>query len=67
VKDIETSVDELREKGVVFINEIHDRPDWGIRVAHFRDPDGNLIEINTPLSKEEWSNELRSEDEKYKT
>ncbi len=26
-----------------------DRPDWGIRTAHFRDPDGNLIEIFHPL------------------
>lgn len=26
-----------------------DRPDWGVRVAHFRDPDGNLIEINQNL------------------
>lgn len=24
-------------------------PDWGIRTAHLRDPDGNLIEINQPL------------------
>jgi predicted enzyme related to lactoylglutathione lyase len=26
-----------------------DRPDWGIRTAHLRDPDGNLVEINAPL------------------
>jgi len=50
------SVDEyynyLSEKGVQFINEPHDRKDWGIRVAHFRDPDGNLIEINAPIAFE---------------
>lgn len=50
------SVDEyynsLRKKGVQFINEPHDRKDWGIRVAHFRDPDGNLIEINEPIEFE---------------
>jgi lactoylglutathione lyase len=47
------SVDEyyksLKERGVSFINEPHDRTDWGIRVAHFRDRDGNLIEINEPI------------------
>jgi len=26
-----------------------DRPDWGIRTAHLRDPDGNLVEINSRL------------------
>jgi catechol 2,3-dioxygenase-like lactoylglutathione lyase family enzyme len=30
-----------------------DRPEWGIRTAHFRDPDGNLIEINQPLKETE--------------
>lgn len=35
----------LKDKGVVFINDPHDRPDWNARVAHFRDPDGNVIEI----------------------
>lgn len=42
----------LSEKGVRFINEPHDRKDWGIRVAHFRDPDGHLIEINEPIAFE---------------
>jgi lactoylglutathione lyase len=32
---------------VQFISEPHNREDWGIRVAHFRDPNGTLIEINT--------------------
>ncbi len=26
-----------------------DHPDWGIRTAHLRDPDGRLLEINSPL------------------
>jgi len=39
----------LRDKGVTFINAPTDRPDWGIRAAHFRDPDGNLLEIYTDL------------------
>ena len=28
-----------------------DRPAWGIRTAHYRDPDGNLVEINKPLAR----------------
>jgi len=26
-----------------------DHPEWGIRTAHLRDPDGTLVEINEPL------------------
>jgi len=32
-----------------FETEPTDRSVWGIRTAHFRDPDGNLIEINHAL------------------
>ena len=28
------------------------RPDWGIRVCHLRDPDGNLIELNQQIALE---------------
>jgi lactoylglutathione lyase len=49
VADVDATTAELRKKGVVFVSEPHDRKDWGIRVAHFRDPDGNLIEINHGL------------------
>ena len=38
---------------------------WGIRAAHLRDPDGNLIEINELLSPEEWSRDLREEQARY--
>ena len=51
-----TSVDEtseyLRAKGVTLVVEPTNHPDWGIRTAHFRDPDGNLIEINQPIGHE---------------
>jgi len=40
----------LKKQGVAFVTEPHDRKDWGIRVAHFRDPEGNLIEINHGLA-----------------
>lgn len=48
------SVDETYERlktEVPFITEPHDQPDWGIRVAHFRDPDGTLLEINESLEE----------------
>jgi lactoylglutathione lyase len=51
------SVDEfckhLKEKGIALITKPTDHVDWGIRTAHFRDPDGNLIEINQPLKRDE--------------
>jgi len=49
-KDVDAAADALRAKGVALVSEPADRPDWGIRTAHFRDPDGHLIEINCPLS-----------------
>jgi catechol 2,3-dioxygenase-like lactoylglutathione lyase family enzyme len=45
VDSVDAAYTELRAKGISFIAEPADRPDWGIRVAHLRDPDGNLIEI----------------------
>ena len=48
--DVDAAADVLRSKGVALISEPADRPDWGIRTAHFRDPGGHLIEINCPLS-----------------
>lgn len=45
VDDVDVSYNRLRKKGIEFITEPFDRKEWGARVAHFRDPDGNLIEI----------------------
>jgi catechol 2,3-dioxygenase-like lactoylglutathione lyase family enzyme len=42
-----------------------DYPDWGIRAAYIRDPDGNLIEIHSPLPVEAWSKDLRLASSKY--
>ncbi len=33
----------LKDKGVVFLNELHDRQAWNARAAHLRDLDGNVI------------------------
>ena len=47
--DVDIAAAELRTRGVALAAEPQDRPDWMIRTAHFRDPDGNLIEINSAI------------------
>lgn len=48
VESVDDACERL-EPDVTLVDEPHDRPGWGIRVAHFRDPAGTLIEINEPL------------------
>ena len=50
VEDVDVESARLSGLGVTLLAEPADRPEWSIRTAHFRDPDGNLIEINQPLS-----------------
>jgi len=45
VEDVDKTYDYLRENGIEFVTEPHDRKEWKSRIAHFRDPDKNLIEI----------------------
>ena len=45
VDDVDTALAEVRQRGAVVVAEAQDRPDWGLRVAHVRDPDGNLLEL----------------------
>jgi lactoylglutathione lyase len=49
VENVDLVCQQLYERGVPIVSYPTDRSDWGIRTAHFRDPDGNLIEINQPL------------------
>lgn len=49
VEDVGTTYTTLRERGVTFVTPPHDQEAWVLRVAHLRDPEGNLIEINAPL------------------
>ncbi|SEN70981.1 hypothetical protein SAMN05192533_11823 [Mesobacillus persicus] len=44
VDDVDEVYKRLKLK-INFVTEPHNREDWGIRVAHFRDPNGTLIEI----------------------
>ncbi|MEC1105991.1 VOC family protein [Bacillus velezensis] len=45
VEDVDKTYDYLHKKRIKCVNEPHDRQEWRARVAHFRDPDNNLIEI----------------------
>jgi lactoylglutathione lyase len=49
VEDVDKITASLQKKKVKFINPPKDMPVWGIRVAHFRDPEGNLIELFSNL------------------
>lgn len=48
VDDIEASVDTLKSNGVEFAGELSEHP-WG-RIAPFKDPDGNDLQLYAPPS-----------------
>jgi len=64
-RNVDKHIRSLKAKGVKPIGCVVDQPGWGIRVVYFRDPDGNLIEVNSPLPKRKWSKELLEESAKY--
>jgi len=65
VESVDAEAERLRASGVEFETAPTTYPGWGIRAAHLRDPDGNLIEINELLSPELWSQDLRDEQARY--
>lgn len=48
VDDVEEAYHHWKEK-VSFITTPTEQRDWGIKVVHFRDPAGNLIELYEPI------------------
>ncbi|MGO8946328.1 MAG: VOC family protein [Ktedonobacterales bacterium] len=48
VVDVNGTYEELKAKGVTFVQLPTDKP-WGLRMAHFTDPEGNLWEITQPI------------------
>jgi catechol 2,3-dioxygenase-like lactoylglutathione lyase family enzyme len=48
VEDVDAAYEELKAKGVTFLRPPTNQP-WGLRTAHFADPEGNLWEINQSL------------------
>jgi catechol 2,3-dioxygenase-like lactoylglutathione lyase family enzyme len=49
VENVEEAVAALSDADCERVNEPEDRPEWGLRVARIRDPDGTLFELNEPL------------------
>lgn len=49
VEDVDTAYEELKAKGVTFLRPPTDQR-WGLRTAHFADPEGNLWEINQSIA-----------------
>lgn len=49
VENVDDAARELAGKGIVIVFAPTDRPAWGMRTAHFRDPSGNLLEIFHPI------------------
>nr|WP_309101116.1 VOC family protein [Fredinandcohnia onubensis] len=44
VNSVEDTYEKMKDK-LEFITKPHEQADWMLKVAHFRDPAGNLIEI----------------------
>jgi catechol 2,3-dioxygenase-like lactoylglutathione lyase family enzyme len=51
VENVSDTYLQLKNKGVTFLSAPQDMQAWGIRVAHFRDTEGNLFEIYSALSE----------------
>ena len=65
VEDVDTLVEDLRQRGVQPGVEPKDYPDWSIRSAYLRDPDGTLIELSSSLEQSKWSEEMKEKERKY--
>ena len=48
VANVDAAYEELKAKGVTFVRPPTDQH-WGLRTAHFLDPEGNLWEINQSI------------------
>ena len=51
VEDLDGAYEELKAKGVEFMGEPRDIPEWYMRCVMLRDPEGNLIELSGPLKE----------------
>jgi catechol 2,3-dioxygenase-like lactoylglutathione lyase family enzyme len=49
VSDVDATYADLVARGVEFVREPTDRA-WGLRTAHFKDPDGHIWEIAQPIA-----------------
>lgn len=65
VDDISTTMSELRKNGVEFVTPLMIKHDWGIQTIFLRDPDGTLLQIESDMPRDEWTDELKSDMRKY--
>jgi lactoylglutathione lyase len=65
VEDVDATVVRLQALGAQFVLGPKDFPDWGMRSAYLRDPDGNLIELTAELPRDRWSQNLQEAAEQY--
>ncbi|MDZ8024512.1 MAG: VOC family protein [Nostoc sp. SerVER01] len=49
VDNVDEVYEQVKNSNAIVVTQPIDRQDWGIRTAHFRDPDGNLIEVYSNL------------------
>ena len=49
VEDVDVAYETLKAKGVRFLRPPTNQS-WGLRTAHFADPEGNVWEINQPIT-----------------
>lgn len=49
--DVDAHCEELKSRGVELLGPSADVPDWGMRCAYFRDPEGNLFEVYGPMTE----------------
>ena len=66
VDDVAKTAEELKKKGARFITPLIDRPDWGIRTIFLRDPGGNLLQFESGIERDKWTEGLRKEADLYK-
>jgi catechol 2,3-dioxygenase-like lactoylglutathione lyase family enzyme len=50
VENVDGSYADLKAKGVTFVQLPTDKP-WGLRMAHFTDPEGNIWEITQDIDR----------------
>ncbi|MEQ7127853.1 VOC family protein [Actinopolymorpha sp. B11F2] len=65
VDDVDRTAQAMRAMGVAVIAGPKDQPGWGIRTLHLRDPDGNVVELNSPLPADRWSEDLRADAQRF--
>jgi len=51
VDDVDETYRRLADADCERVEPPTDRPEWGIRTAHVRDPDGTLVEVNQPIEE----------------